>query len=222
MAYTVISADEQVFEPPSWGSEDFGRTLIELPLHASLRYSQANLWRYPPGARGRRHREPVQEEVFCVIEGTLTMLLGESPERFELSPRSLVVVEPEPRFSCATSLTQTLSSLPTELPIRRPTTRPRFSPTRSRGFARGDIPEHWPMPPFCPYQLLRRDRASKWSCAGVLSALLDRESPRSISGSVGRVPVAVPDRVLARGHVHKDHPPLAEDHVLPACRGEAE
>ena len=94
MAYTVIRADEQVFEPPSWGPEKFGRTLIELPLHASLRHSQANLWRYPPGARGRRHKEPVQEEVFCVIEGTLTMLLGDPPERFELSPPSLVVVEP--------------------------------------------------------------------------------------------------------------------------------
>jgi mannose-6-phosphate isomerase-like protein (cupin superfamily) len=68
--------------------------VIELPLYASLRHSQANLWRYPPGAHGRRHREPVQEEVFCVIQGTLTMILGESGERFELSPRSVVVVEP--------------------------------------------------------------------------------------------------------------------------------
>jgi quercetin dioxygenase-like cupin family protein len=70
------------------------RCLIELRLYANLRHSQANLWRYPPGARGRRHREPVQEEVFCVVEGTLTMFLGDPPERFELEPRSLVVVEP--------------------------------------------------------------------------------------------------------------------------------
>ena len=35
-----------------------------------------------------------QEEVFCVVDGTLTMFLGESSERFELTPRSLVVVEP--------------------------------------------------------------------------------------------------------------------------------
>ena len=32
--------------------------------------------------------------MFCVIEGTLTMILGEPAERFELSPRSVVVVEP--------------------------------------------------------------------------------------------------------------------------------
>ena len=39
--------------------------------------------------------EPVQEEVFCVVEGTLTMYLGEPPERVELPPRSVVVVEPQ-------------------------------------------------------------------------------------------------------------------------------
>jgi mannose-6-phosphate isomerase-like protein (cupin superfamily) len=94
MGYTVIRGEEQIFEPPSWAPENFGRTLIELSLRARLRHSQANLWCYPPGGRGRRHREPVQEEVFCVIEGTLTMFLGEPAERFELSSRSLVVVEP--------------------------------------------------------------------------------------------------------------------------------
>ena len=92
--YTVIRAEDQTFESPSWSGDSFGRTLIELPLQANLQHSQANLWRYPPGAHGRRHREPVQEEVFCVVEGTLTMFLGEPVERFTLSPRSLVVVEP--------------------------------------------------------------------------------------------------------------------------------
>src|SRR5580704_12490411 len=94
MGYTVLRADEQVFAPPSWRPDEPARRVVELQLHATLRHSQANLWRYPPGARGRRHREPVQEEVFCVIEGTLTMLLGEPPEQFDLLPRSLVVVEP--------------------------------------------------------------------------------------------------------------------------------
>lgn len=35
----------------------------------------------------------MQEEVFCVLEGTLTAYLGEGPERAELPPRSVVVVE---------------------------------------------------------------------------------------------------------------------------------
>jgi mannose-6-phosphate isomerase-like protein (cupin superfamily) len=94
VGYSVLRPDEQVFERPSWRPAEPVRRLVELRLHAELRHSQANLWRYPPGARGRRHREPVQEEVFCVVEGTLTMLLGEPPERFELPARSLVVVEP--------------------------------------------------------------------------------------------------------------------------------
>jgi mannose-6-phosphate isomerase-like protein (cupin superfamily) len=70
------------------------RTLIELREYANLRHSQANLWRYPPGAQGRRHREPLQEEVFVVVEGALTMYLGDPPNRFQLFPRSIVVVEP--------------------------------------------------------------------------------------------------------------------------------
>jgi mannose-6-phosphate isomerase-like protein (cupin superfamily) len=94
VGYVVLRPDEQIFAAPSWRPEEPLRTIVELPLHASLRHSRANLWRYPPGARGRRHREPIQEEVFCVVEGTLTMLLGDPPERFELPPRSLVVVEP--------------------------------------------------------------------------------------------------------------------------------
>lgn len=94
MGYTVIRAEEQTFEPPSWAQDGSGRTLIELSRHANLQHSQANLWRYPPGAQGRRHREPMQEEVFCIVEGTLTLFLGEPVERFTLSPRSIVVVEP--------------------------------------------------------------------------------------------------------------------------------
>jgi mannose-6-phosphate isomerase-like protein (cupin superfamily) len=36
----------------------------------------------------------VQEEVFVVIQGTLTMLLGDDPERVDLGPGSVVAVEP--------------------------------------------------------------------------------------------------------------------------------
>jgi quercetin dioxygenase-like cupin family protein len=59
-----------------------------------MRHSRANLWKYPPGAQGRRHIPLVQEEIFFVFEGTFTMLLGDPPERHELPPRSIVVVEP--------------------------------------------------------------------------------------------------------------------------------
>lgn len=94
MGFRVIGSDDQVFRPPSWRPDDPGRLVVELRGAAGLRHSQANLWRYPPGGSGRRHREPIQEEVFCVVEGTLSVYLGESPERFVLGPRSIVVVEP--------------------------------------------------------------------------------------------------------------------------------
>jgi quercetin dioxygenase-like cupin family protein len=94
VGYTVLLPEQQQFESPSWRPEEPLRRVVELPLLATLSHSRAHLWRYPPGARGRRHREPVQEEIFCVLEGTLTMLLAEPAERFELRPQSIVVVEP--------------------------------------------------------------------------------------------------------------------------------
>ena len=94
MGYTVLRPEDQRFEPPSWRPEEPVRRIVELPLHANLAHSRAHLWRYPPGAQGRRHRPVVQEEVFFVHEGTLTMLLGDEETRYELPPRSIAAVEP--------------------------------------------------------------------------------------------------------------------------------
>jgi mannose-6-phosphate isomerase-like protein (cupin superfamily) len=62
-------------------------------LSDSLTRSRANIWRYPPGARGRRHADHAQEEVFVVLDGTLTVDLGEPPERHVLPRGSVLVVE---------------------------------------------------------------------------------------------------------------------------------
>jgi mannose-6-phosphate isomerase-like protein (cupin superfamily) len=61
---------------------------------AELKQSRARLWRYPPHTKGRRHADHVQEEVFVVISGTLTMLLGDPPDRIDVGPQSVVAVEP--------------------------------------------------------------------------------------------------------------------------------
>jgi quercetin dioxygenase-like cupin family protein len=61
---------------------------------ASLQQSRARIWRYPPGSRGRRHADKVQEEVFVVLDGTLTVDLGEPPVRHELERGSVLVVQP--------------------------------------------------------------------------------------------------------------------------------
>ena len=70
------------------------RELVEVTDEAQLKQSRARLWRYPPGTRGRRHADKVQEEVFVVISGTLTMQLGEPPERVDVAAPGLVAVEP--------------------------------------------------------------------------------------------------------------------------------
>jgi len=52
------------------------------------------VWRYPPHTTGRRHRDHAQEEVFVVVSGTLTMLLGDDAERVDVGPGSVVAVDP--------------------------------------------------------------------------------------------------------------------------------
>ena len=93
MGYRVISADEHEWvERPSEGQAS--RQTAELTTAGALSESRARLWRLPPHTRGRRHKELVQEEVFVVLGGTLTVLLGDPPERFDLPPQSVVSLEP--------------------------------------------------------------------------------------------------------------------------------
>jgi quercetin dioxygenase-like cupin family protein len=70
------------------------RHVAELSEAAGFAHTRANVWRYEPGARGRRHRHPVQEETFVVLAGTLTMYLGEPPERHDVPAGALIHVEP--------------------------------------------------------------------------------------------------------------------------------
>ena len=70
------------------------RSAADLTTAAALTQSRARIWRYPPGTRGRRHSDHAQEEVFVVLSGTLTMHLGDPPDRVELPPESIVAVEP--------------------------------------------------------------------------------------------------------------------------------
>ena len=95
MGYRVLRAEEQEWEErPTAVSGGPSRHIVDVTTAAGLAQSRARIWRYPPGARGRRHAEVAQEEVFVVLEGTLTMLLGDPPERVDLPPKSVVSVEP--------------------------------------------------------------------------------------------------------------------------------
>jgi mannose-6-phosphate isomerase-like protein (cupin superfamily) len=88
MGFTAFDASDLEWEPRDDGS---GRTIAR--LSDSLTQSRANIWRYPPGARGKRHADKVQEEVFVVLGGTLTVDLGEPPERHVLERGSVLVVQ---------------------------------------------------------------------------------------------------------------------------------
>jgi mannose-6-phosphate isomerase-like protein (cupin superfamily) len=95
VAYTVVEAGDHAWEerPAAGGGEP--RLTADVTTAAGLTQSRARLWRLPPRTRGRRHLEHVQEETFVVLAGTLTMLLGDPPERVVLGPESVVSVEPE-------------------------------------------------------------------------------------------------------------------------------
>jgi mannose-6-phosphate isomerase-like protein (cupin superfamily) len=71
-----------------------GRQLADLTTALELKQSRARLWRYPAHTTGRRHADKAQEEVFVVVSGALTMLLGDPPERIDLGPGGVVAVEP--------------------------------------------------------------------------------------------------------------------------------
>jgi mannose-6-phosphate isomerase-like protein (cupin superfamily) len=91
VGYTIFHAAELDWQPRREGDPRLAAELSD-----ALTHSRANLFRYPPGAVGRRHIDPVQEEVFVVIEGTLTIHMGEGdvPERHELGKGSVLVVQP--------------------------------------------------------------------------------------------------------------------------------
>ena len=91
MTYTVFHARELDWQPR--GDND-PRSVAQ--LSESMTRSRANLFRYPPGAVGRRHIDPIQEEVFVVLDGTLTIHMGEGdePEKHVLERGSVLIVQP--------------------------------------------------------------------------------------------------------------------------------
>jgi mannose-6-phosphate isomerase-like protein (cupin superfamily) len=87
------SSLEWVERDPREG-EEHGRLVADLTTALELQESRGRLWRYPPHTTGRRHADKSQEEVFVVVSGTLTMLLGDPAERVDLGPGGVVAVQP--------------------------------------------------------------------------------------------------------------------------------
>ena len=94
MAFRVIRPDELEWITRPHEPGEPARHVAELSERACFAHTRANLWRYEPGAKGRRHEHTSQEETFVVLAGTLSMYLGEPPERHDVPPGGLIHVEP--------------------------------------------------------------------------------------------------------------------------------
>jgi mannose-6-phosphate isomerase-like protein (cupin superfamily) len=94
VAYSWTAPDDLEYAERAAPEGQEPRRTGDLTEALGLAQSRARLWRYPPHSVGRRHRDHAQEEVFVVISGTLTMLLGDEPERVDVGPGGVVRVEP--------------------------------------------------------------------------------------------------------------------------------
>jgi quercetin dioxygenase-like cupin family protein len=83
--WSWITRPHEPGEPP--------RHVAELSDAAGFAHTRGNVWRYEPGAAGRRHRHKTQEETFLVLSGTLSMYVGEPPERHDVQAGGLIHVD---------------------------------------------------------------------------------------------------------------------------------
>jgi quercetin dioxygenase-like cupin family protein len=93
MGFRVVRSGELEWATRPAEPGEAERHVAGLTDRAGFQHTRANLWRYEPGAKGRRHKDMLQEETFVVVRGTLTMYLGEPPERQEVSQGGLIHVE---------------------------------------------------------------------------------------------------------------------------------
>jgi quercetin dioxygenase-like cupin family protein len=95
MTFTAITPGDVEWTTRPHEPGEPARHVAELSELAGFGHVRANLWRYEPGARGRRHRHPVQEETFVPLRGTLSMYLGDPPERHDVPVGGLIHVPPD-------------------------------------------------------------------------------------------------------------------------------
>lgn len=94
MAWHLVTPDALEWEERPREAGEAPRAQAPVTDAAALRHSRARMWRYAAGARGRRHRDLAQEEVFVVLEGRMTAYMGDPPERVDLPVGSVLAVEP--------------------------------------------------------------------------------------------------------------------------------
>jgi quercetin dioxygenase-like cupin family protein len=94
VGFRVIRPDELEWITRPHEPGEAARHVVELSDRAGFAHTRANIWRFEPGAKGRCHRHPLQEETFVVLAGTLSMYVGDPPERQDVLPGGVIHVEP--------------------------------------------------------------------------------------------------------------------------------
>src|SRR4051812_28548080 len=92
MSFRAVRPDDFEWITRPHEPDEPARHVAELSGRLGVAHVRANVWRYEPGAKGRRHRHPMQEETFVVLSGDLSMYLGEPPERVDVPAGGVVNV----------------------------------------------------------------------------------------------------------------------------------
>ena len=93
MGFRVVRPDELEWIEREPEAGPVPRYVARLTEVLGFAHTRGNIWRFPPGAKGRRHKDAIQDETFVVLDGTLTMYLGEPPDRVDVSKGGVVHVE---------------------------------------------------------------------------------------------------------------------------------
>jgi quercetin dioxygenase-like cupin family protein len=94
MVFKVVRPDDLRFETRPHEPGEAPRHVAVVTDLAGLRHTRSTFFRFEPGAKGRRHSDMVQEETYVPVRGTLTMYLGEPPQRHQVPAGGLIHVEP--------------------------------------------------------------------------------------------------------------------------------
>jgi quercetin dioxygenase-like cupin family protein len=94
VTFRVVLPEELEWTTRPHEPGEAARHVAQVSELAGFDHCRGNLWRFEPGAKGRRHVEPVQEETFVVLAGTLSMYLGDPPERHDVPAGGVVHVKP--------------------------------------------------------------------------------------------------------------------------------
>ena len=91
--FRSLKPDELVWETRPHGDGEPARHVAELSEALGAGQVRANIWRYEPGAAGRRHVHAEQEETFVVLSGRLSLYVGDQPERVDVPAGGVMHIE---------------------------------------------------------------------------------------------------------------------------------